>query len=234
MTRQFSDLPRALSAVVYVLFLAAAAMPLHGQATATSVKDSSMLKPPQGYKVAIIEWEDMECPACAHAFPILKAASAKYHVPWIQYDYPLGPVHPWSRDAAIYARWFDTHSRELGDQYREKTFAAQNFIHPGNLREFTSNFAKDHGLQLPFVVDPQGRLAAQVNADHALGEKVGLEHTPTIFIVTDGKSAPAYTEILNADDIYSQLDKTIAATGGVMDKKPAAKTAVHHTAKRAS
>ena len=29
--------------------------------------DTSMLKPPAGVKLAIIEWEDLECPACAHA-----------------------------------------------------------------------------------------------------------------------------------------------------------------------
>lgn len=35
----------------------------------TNVKDSSMLKPPAGYRVAVLEWEDLECPDCARAFP---------------------------------------------------------------------------------------------------------------------------------------------------------------------
>ena len=41
----------------------------------TNFIDTSMLKPPAGAKVAIIEWEDLECPACAHAFPFVHQAA---------------------------------------------------------------------------------------------------------------------------------------------------------------
>ena len=36
--------------------------------------DTSMLQPPPGAAVAIMEWEDLECPYCAHAFPLVQAA----------------------------------------------------------------------------------------------------------------------------------------------------------------
>ena len=41
----------------------------------TQVRDPAPLKPPPGAKVAIVEWEDMECPDCAHANPLLKEAA---------------------------------------------------------------------------------------------------------------------------------------------------------------
>ena len=37
---------------------------------------------------------------------------------------------------------------------------------------------------MPFVIDPTGLFAAEVNADYTLGERIGLTQTPTIFVVT--------------------------------------------------
>ena len=46
------------------------------QAT-TPVHDPAALKPPPGAHVAIVEFEDMECPDCARANPLLKDAAAE-------------------------------------------------------------------------------------------------------------------------------------------------------------
>src|ERR1700722_8383616 len=67
-------------------------------------KDTSMFKPPAGAKVAILEFQDLECPACAHAFPIVHAAVAHYNIPLMEKDFPL-QQHIWSFDAAIWARY---------------------------------------------------------------------------------------------------------------------------------
>src|SRR5580700_5212440 len=66
-------------------------------------KDTSMFKPPAGAKVAVIEFQDLTCPACAHAFPIVHAAVAHYNIPLMEKDFPL-QQHIWSFDAAIWAR----------------------------------------------------------------------------------------------------------------------------------
>ena len=81
-------------------------------AQATTVHDPAALKPPPGARVAIVEFEDLECPDCARANPLLKDAAAQYHIPWVRHDFPL-PFHAWSFDAAVYARWFDTKSKSL-------------------------------------------------------------------------------------------------------------------------
>src|SRR5690348_5543445 len=67
--------------------------------TGDTLKDTSMLKPPAGAKVAVIEFQDLECPACAHAFPIVHSAVAHYNIPLLEKDFPL-PQHLWSYDAA--------------------------------------------------------------------------------------------------------------------------------------
>ena len=87
--------------------------------------------------MAIVEFEDMECPDCAHANPLLKEAAEKYHIPWVRHDFPL-PFHDWSFDAAVNARWFDTKSKKIGDDYRDYIFANQISINTrGDLTQYT-------------------------------------------------------------------------------------------------
>jgi hypothetical protein len=95
------------------------------QPAARQFRDTSMLVPPPGAKVAIVEWEDLECPACAHAFPFVHMAVDHYKIPLVRYDF-LIPGHIWSREGAMYARYLqDKVSPELATQYRREVFASQ-------------------------------------------------------------------------------------------------------------
>ncbi len=183
------------------------------QANATPAGDKSLLKPPPGARVAIYEFEDLECPDCARANPLLKEAAAKYNIPWLRHDFPL-PFHVWSFQAAVNARWFDTKSEKLGNDYRDAVFASQPSIATtDDLRNFTEKFASDHKVAFPFAVDPQGKLAALVKADYALGQRIGVEHTPTIWVVTNRTgSAPPFVEIVDRTKLYQIIDEALAAT----------------------
>jgi protein-disulfide isomerase len=180
----------------------------------TQVHDTSPLRPPAGAKVAIVEFEDMECPDCANANLLLKEAAEKYRIPWIRHDFPL-PFHNWSFQAAVNARWFDTRSKKMGDDYRDYIFANQRSIEtPLQLSQFTTKFAQAHGVAMPFAVDPQGKLAALVKADYALGQRVGIEHTPTIWVVTaNGRGAP-FVEVVDRSKLFQLIDQAIADTRG--------------------
>src|SRR5580698_11175686 len=98
-----------------------------GAPPTTPVHDPAALKPPPGARVAIIEFEDLECPVCGRVNPLLKSAVAQYHIPWVRHDFPL-PYHAWSFDAAVDARWFDTKSKKIGDDFRDAVFADQDSI----------------------------------------------------------------------------------------------------------
>jgi len=174
--------------------------------------DTSMLKPPKGSKVAIIVFEDLECPQCAKAAPVLHDASRKYNIPLVQYDFPLRQ-HPWSLEAALNARYFDTQSLKLGDEYRLYVFQNQNFITKQNLRGITEKWAEDHKTTLPFVVDPSGGLSAKIQADQALGNRIPLDHTPTIYIVNDSGRGPAVTEVPDLTQLYQKLDEVMKEVG---------------------
>jgi len=194
----------------------------------TQVKDPTVLKPPAGAHVAIVEWEDMECPDCARANPLLKEAAGKYNIPWVRHDFPL-PMHAWSFNAAVNARWFDTKSKKLGDDYRDAVFANQMSITtPDVLVQFTQKFAQDHGVAFPFAVDPQGKLAAEVKADYALGQRVGIEHTPTIWVVTANSKGAPFVEVVDRSKLYQLIDQAIADTKAAASPGPAVK----HTASK--
>lgn len=199
-----------LLSLAALLFVVPTAHAQFGGPDATQVHDPAALKPPPGDKIAIIEFDDMECPDCRAANPILMQAHAKYHIPWIRHDFPL-PFHPWSFQAAVYARWFQQHSKKLAYEYRNAVFANQPSIYNKRvLLAFTQKFAQQHGLQLPFMVDPQGKLADEVKADRALGQRIGVNHTPTIWIVTAGTKAPPYTEVLDPSKLFQTIDKVEA------------------------
>jgi protein-disulfide isomerase len=185
---------------------------LRAQQATTPVHDTSALKPPPGARVAIVEFEDMECPMCGQDNPILKGAAEKYNIPWVRHDFPL-QMHVWSFDAAVDARWFDTKSKKLGDEFRDAIFANQPSIETkADLRAFAEKFAQQHGIGFPFVVDPQGKLAAEVKADYALGQRIGIEHTPTIWIVTNKTNGTPYVEVTDINRLYQIIDQALADT----------------------
>lgn len=163
------------------------------------------LRPPKGAQVAIVIFEDLECPDCARATPLLEEASRTYNIPVVRHDYPL-PMHPWSYDAAVLARYFDTHSKKLGDEFRDSVFQHQLEITKDNLRGFAEKFAAEHKVDLPFVVDPQGKLAAEVQADKSLGNSLGLDHTPTIYVVSSKNASKPFVEVVDRTQLFQLID----------------------------
>jgi protein-disulfide isomerase len=165
----------------------------------------SVLRPPKGSPVALVVFEDLQCPQCARAAPLLAQAAQTYKIPLVQHDFPL-PMHNWSMNAAIVARYFDTHSKATGNAFRDYVFEHQREIVPDNLRGFAEKFAAEHKIELPFVVDPAGKLNALVIADRELGKSINLEHTPTIYVVTDKKTANPYVEVKDLSQLYAMID----------------------------
>jgi protein-disulfide isomerase len=206
-----------------ILLAAALLLALPSAALAqTTFRDTSMLRAPAGSKVAIFEFEDLECPACAHAFPIVHEAVEHYKIPLLRHDFPL-KMHIWSFDAAVNARYMqDKISPQFAEDYRRAVFANQTSIaSKDDLNAFTQKYFQSHGKAMPFVIDPNGLFAAEVHADYTLGERVGLTQTPTIFIVTQ----KGYVQVTDVTQLYSMLDTAIAEAGPTTAAK--AKTTAH-------
>ncbi len=165
----------------------------------------TVLRPPKGSQVAIVVFEDLECPMCRRTAPLLEQASKTYKIPVIRHDFPL-PMHPWSYQAAVMARYFDTHSKQLGNDFRDYIFENQLEVNIQNLRGYAEKFAAAHKVELPFVIDPGGKLSAEVNADRDLGKAIKLDHTPTVYIVSNRNASKPYIEVKDNTQLYSTID----------------------------
>jgi protein-disulfide isomerase len=163
------------------------------------------LRPPKGAQVALVVFEDLQCPDCRRAAPLVAQAGHTYNIPVVRHDFPL-PFHNWSYDAAVLARYFDTHSKSLGNEFRDSVFEHQLEITPDNLRGFAEKFAKEHKVELPFVVDPNGKLAALVNADKELGKNIGINHTPTIYVVSNKRAGKPFVEVVDRSQLFALID----------------------------
>jgi protein-disulfide isomerase len=163
------------------------------------------LRPPKGAQVALVVFEDLQCPQCRRVSPILEQASKTYKIPLIRHDFPL-PMHNWSYDAAVMARYFDSNSKTLGNEFRDYIFSNQLEINPQNLRSYAEKFAAEHKVGFPFVVDPQGKFAAEVNADRDIGKAIKLEHTPTVYVVSSRHPDRPYVEMKDASQLYALID----------------------------
>jgi len=175
----------------------------------THFADTSMLKPPAGQKIAIVEWEDLECPACARAFPIVHEAIKHYNIPLVRYDFMI-PGHVWSKQAETMARFMqDSFGMEYATEYRREVFATQYKIaSQDDLNKFTQQFLQGHGnKQLPFVMDP--KYLNEVQADHNMGMKLGLQETPTIVVVT----AKEWIQVKDPMQLYQAIDKAESDIG---------------------
>jgi protein-disulfide isomerase len=176
-----------------------------GLCAAANDSVNPVLRPPKGAQVAIVVFEDLQCPQCRRVAPILEQASKTYKIPLVRHDFPL-PMHNWSYDAAVMARYFDTTSKALGNEFRDYIFSNQLEINPQNLRGYAEKFASEHKVEFPFVVDPQGKLAAQVNADRDLGKAIKLEHTPTVYVVSSRHPEKPYVEMKDSSQLYALID----------------------------
>src|SRR5436305_4359616 len=121
-----------------VIFLLAAAM-------AALAADLDALRPPKGDKVALVVFEDLECPDCARAHPLVLEASRRYNVPVVIHDFPL-PQHTWAMDAAVTARYFESKSPELGREFRTYVYQNQPSIgeNPSLFHAVAQKFAASH------------------------------------------------------------------------------------------
>src|SRR6202034_1574023 len=167
--------------ILSVAFLGALACTIYAFAQDTV---DSVLRPPKGAQVAIIVFEDLQCPMCSRTAPLLEQASKTYKIPVVRHDFPL-PMHNWSYQAAVMARYFDTHSKALGNEFRDYIFENQLEVNPQNLRSYAEKFA------------------AAVNADRDLGKAIKLDHAPTVYIVSSRNPSKPYVEVKDNNQLYS-------------------------------
>lgn len=167
--------------------------------------DGSQLQLPPGADVAIVVFEDLQCPDCRRAHPEIAKVAESSGVPLVIHDFPI-TRHVWAFPAAILARYFTLQSPALGSEFRSFVFEHQADIRPDNLRRHGEQFATAQGQQLPADVDPDGRLQALVQADFDLGMQVKLEYVPLIFVLGRGTDASRWVEVTDTTKLGEAIE----------------------------
>ena len=175
-------------------FVALLTLVFAGFANPSDAADASSLKLPEGAEVAIVLFEDMQCPDCARAYPVVREAAKAYGIPLVVYEFPLR-LHNWAFEAAVYAKFFDAKSEKLGDQFRAYVYLNQASIAPDGLRAVAEKFAHDHDAELPPSIDPDGNFKRKIQVDLDLGQHIGLQYTPTIFVIRRGAVSTDFVDV---------------------------------------
>jgi hypothetical protein len=76
---------------------------------------------------------------------------------------------------------------------------------------------------MPFVPDATGQLSKEVIADRSVGEKMGLQHTPTIFVCTQH----AWVQVTDISMLYQTIQEMISQAGSESVAKMPVKKSSH-------
>ena len=140
-----------------------------------------------GAPVVLVEFSDFECPVCREEAKTLRDNLASAYPKQVRLyfiAFPLDPIHPWARAAAIAGRCIFRQNANAFWDFHDWIFAHQEEINPENLKDKVLEFAKGKQLdvlQLTRCMDHK-ETEAEVNQGQALGKEVGVAATPTLFI----------------------------------------------------
>lgn len=148
------------------------------------IKNPAALKGSEDAKVTIVEFSEYQCPFCQRYVDETYTKIAADYGDKIYYvfrDYPL-EFHQHAKITAEAARCAGEQGKYW--QYHDKLFAKRDWVNQEEVTETLVGFAADLGLDTESFKEclTSGKFTAVVNADFALGQKVGVTGTPSFFI----------------------------------------------------
>ncbi|BDC50611.1 hypothetical protein F183_A29270 [Bryobacterales bacterium F-183] len=184
--------------------LSASALPLLAQ--------SGRVEGVFGTRVRVEVFSDFQCPGCKQLHEgTLRELRNEYvasgRVQLVHREFPL-PMHPFARQAALYACAADKigQYKTVSDAlFRDQQIWSQN----GQLEATLAKVLKPADLAKLKTLSQDPKVAAEVNADIALGMKAPVNQTPTMLITAKGKTQPIAGAISYA--IFRRYIETLLA-----------------------
>ncbi|MGC8915521.1 MAG: DsbA family protein [Thermoanaerobaculum sp.] len=163
-------------------------------------------------KLTVVEFSDMQCPACKRAWGDLKPILHKLPVAHVSAHFPLVNAHPWAFRAAVAAVCFSQKNPALLPVFKDFMFAQQADLKLDSVDDAIFAFATQNAVdEASFRSCYLRDQAIQVVLDNlALGYRLGVMGTPSYF--AGGEHLPlepkAFEERLTA----------IIQAGGIAEK----------------
>lgn len=139
---------------------------------------------PKDAAVTIVEFGDLQCPACKAAQPTIEAlVTAEPNARFVFQNFPL-EMHNWAAKGAAYADCVGRASNDAFWKFVSKTYETQSDITAENADEKLTAIADGAGVKGADVAACAAKpeTKAHVDASIALGKSVDVTGTPTLYI----------------------------------------------------
>jgi protein-disulfide isomerase len=153
---------------------------LEAPRSVVSVETGDPALGPASAPVTLVEFSDYQCPFCQRVEPTLKELKTKYgdklRIVWK--DFPLTQIHAQAFKAGEAGHC-------AGDQgkyweYHDRLFANQQLLQPADLKKHASEMGLD-ATAFGACLD-SSKYGERVRDGVSLGERLGVNSTPTIFV----------------------------------------------------
>jgi protein-disulfide isomerase len=166
---------------------------------------------PKDAPVTIVEFGDLQCPACKAAQPTIEAlVAAEPNARFVFQNFPL-EMHNWALKGAAYADCIGRASNDAFWKFVAKTYETQSDITAETADEKLTAIADGAGVKgadiAACAVKPETK--SRVEASIALGKSVDVTGTPTLYI--NGRKVGSFDPHLS--DIYKSLVNFAAKEG---------------------
>jgi protein-disulfide isomerase len=139
----------------------------------------------QDAPITIVEFGDLECPACKAAQPnITKLVQEEPKVKLIFANYPLESIHKWALPAAKYLDCLGRANNDAVWKFIATVYEHQSEINEQNVDQMLKGYVKDSGGNPDEVAACVAKpdTEKRVNDSIALAQKLDVNSTPTFFI----------------------------------------------------
>ena len=139
---------------------------------------------PADAPVTIVEFGDLQCPACKAAQPNIDSlVAAEPNARFVFQNFPLD-IHNWAAKGAAYADCVGRASNDAFWKFVAKTYETQSDITAANADEKLTAIADGAGVKGAEIAVCAAKpdTKARIEASLALGKAVDVTSTPTLFI----------------------------------------------------
>jgi protein-disulfide isomerase len=158
-------------------------------------------------KVIFIEYGDFQCPGCGSAHPTIKSVTEKYkgQVAFIFRNFPLTNLHPNAKAAAAAAEAAGLQGKywEMHNKLYENQSAWEN-LSAAERGDFFVGYANSLGLNVATFKDDMSspKINQKINYDLALGKKVGVNATPSLYLNGKAVNQDTWSEEAKLDQAF--------------------------------
>jgi len=169
---------------------------------------------PKDATLTIVEFGDLQCPACKQAQPnINRLMQEEPKARLIFQNFPLESIHKWAMAGAKYVDCLSRSSNDVVWKFIDVVYEHQAEVTEQNVDEMLKGYVKEAGGDPAAIAACAAKpeTLQHVRDSIALGEKLGINSTPTFFI--DGRRLQGFGNNVPYDIVKQMTDYYISNPG---------------------